>query len=220
MTTLLAARLRVQALASGRGDGAGIAVPLALRLAARIQERDWDEFSCDPTQLANGLRDLVDACAPDGVPVTSPEILLAGGQDLLAFEQGKAAVEATRRLRASMGDRVALVACLPGPASVNGGAAGLLSTAKEFLAAGADVIVVEDGPGDGVPRVALGTLANVARFHRAVAVSAVGGYGLPVVERVPLAAPRTGVGVVLTDEHLPRETDLGDVEDWVDGVRG
>jgi len=219
MTTLLAPRLRVQALATGRGDGAGIAVPLALRLAARIQERDWDEFTCDPTQLANGLRDLVDACAPDGVPVTSPEILLSGRADLLVSEQGRAAVEATRRLRASMGDRAALVACLPGPDRVTGGTDGLLAAAKEFLAAGADVIVVGDGDG-GAAEVDLATLANVARFHRAMAVGIVDGYGLPVVDQVPLTAPRPGVGLVLTDEQLPRDTDLGDLEDWLDSVRG
>lgn len=190
---------------------------MALRLASRIQERDWDEFTCDPTQLANGLRDLVDACAPDGLVITSPEIMLEGGPDLLASKQGRAAIEATRRLRASMGDRVALVAYLPGPNDVTDGADGLLAAAKEFLAAGLDVIVVGDSEGVEVP---LGTLDNVARFHRALALSASDGYGLPVVERVPLSAPRPGVGVVLTDEQLPRETDIGDLEDWVSAVRG
>ncbi len=219
MITAQSTRLRVQALASGRGDGGGIAVPLALRVAARIQERDWNDFTCDPTQLANGLRDLVDACAPDGVPVTSAHSLLAGGPGLLTSEQGRAAVEATRRLRASMGDRIVVVACLPGPDAVTGGADGLLATAKEFLAAGADMIVVGDGD-DGAADIGLGTLGNVARFHRALAVGIIEGYGLPVVEQVPLDAPRAGTGVVLTDEQLPRDTDISVLEDWVNAVRG
>lgn len=215
MTAPLGPRLRVQALAAGRGDGRGIAVPLALRPAARIQERDWDEFTCDPTQLANGLRDLADACLPDGLVVTCPEILLTGGGDLLASEQGRAAVEASRRLRESMNERVVLVAYLPGPGQVTGGTDGLLAAAKEFLAAGADVIVV-DGGGPGLP---LGTLANVARFHRALALGVTDAYGLAMVERVALSAPRPGIGVVLTDEHLPYETDLSELGDWVNAVR-
>lgn len=192
-------------------------MPLALRVAARIQERDWGAFTCDATQLANGLRDLVDACAPDGLVITSPESMLEGGPDLRTSEQGRAAVEATRRLRASMGDRVALVAHLPGPNDVTDGADGLLAAAKEFLAAGLDVIVVGDGDAVAIP---LATLGNVARFHRAVVLSVADGCGLPVVDRVPLRVPRPGNGIVLTDEQLPRETDLGDLEDWVNAVRG
>jgi hypothetical protein len=208
-------RQRVRALAQGRGDDGAVAVPLALRLAARIQERDWDDFTRDPTQLANGLRDLVDACGPDGVPVTTPEVLLDGGTDLLGSEQGVAALEATRRLRASMGDRVALVACLPGPAALPGGSDALLAAGKEFLAAGADVLVVlaDHGP-------PLGTLANVARFHQALALGCCDAHGLPVVARVPLHAPLPTPGVVLTTEDLPRDTDVSVLEDWVDAVRG
>jgi hypothetical protein len=208
-------RARVRALAQRRGDGRGIAVPLAHRLAARIQERDWADFTCDPTQLANGLRDLADAVGPDGLAVCLPDVLLEGGADLLGSEQGAAAVEATRRLRASMGDRIALVACLPGPADVAGGADGVLAAAKEFLAAGADAIVVL-GPAAG----SLSTLANVARFHQAVALGDDAAHGLPVVERRPLDEPSPATGLVLTDVHLARETDVSDLEDWVDAVRG
>jgi hypothetical protein len=205
----------MRALAQRRGDGRGIAVPLAHRLAARIQERTWEEFTCDPTQLANGLRDLADAVLPDGLAVCLPDVLLEGGADALGSVQGAAAVEATRRLRASMGDRVALLACLPGPGEVRGGADGVLAAAKEFLAAGADGIVVL-----GTPAGSLSTLANVARFHQAVALGDDGAHGLPVVQRRPLDEPTPGDGVVLTDVHLPRETDVSDLEDWVDGVRG
>ena len=208
-------RPRVRALAQRRGDGRGIAVPLAHRLAARIQERDWEDFTCDPTQLANGLRDLADAVAPDGLAVCLPDVLLEGGADLLAAGQGMAAVEATRRLRASMGDRVALVACLPGPAAVEGGTDGVLAAAKEFLAAGADAIVVL-GPAAG----SLSTLANVARFHQAVAVGDDPAHGLPLVERRTLDEPSPAVGLVVTDVHLDRETDVGELEDWVLAVRG
>jgi hypothetical protein len=63
-------------------------------------------------------------------------------------------------------------------------------------------------------------LANVARFHQAVALGDDGAHGLPLVERRPLAEPTPGDGVVLTDVHLPRETDVSDLEDWVAAVRG
>jgi hypothetical protein len=57
------------------GEGT-IAVPLALAPAARIAEREWEAFLTDPTQLANGLRDLIDAVNPDAVPLTSDDELL------------------------------------------------------------------------------------------------------------------------------------------------
>jgi hypothetical protein len=215
MTSPLAPRQRVRALVRRQGDGRGIAVPLAHRLAARIQERDWEDFTCDPTQLANGLRDLADAVAPDGLAVCLPDVLLEGGTDVLASEQGAAAVEATRRLRASFGDRVALLACLPGPEAVHGGADGVLAAAKGFLAAGADGIVVLGAVGGS-----LSTLANVARFHQAVALGDDAAHGLPVVEQRPLAAPGPAAGLVLTDVHLARETDVSELEDWVLAVRG
>jgi hypothetical protein len=208
-------RARVRALAQRRGDGRGIAVPLAHRLAARIQERDWEDFTRDPTQLANGLRDLTDAVGPDGLPVCLPDVLLEGGADVLASEQGAAAVEATRRLRASLGDRVALVACLPGPGEVDGGTGGVLAAAKEFLAAGADAIVVL-----GSAAGSLATLANVARFHQALALGDEEAHGLPLVERRPLDQPSPAAGLVLTDVHLARDTDVSELEDWVVAVRG
>lgn len=215
MATTAAPRQRVQALAQGRPDAHGIAVPLAMQVAARIQERDWEAFTCDPTQLANGLRDLVDACAPDGIPVTMPDVLLEAADPVGGLEP-RTALEATRRLRSSMGDRVALVACLPGPAALPNDGDDLLELGKAFLGAGANAIVVLEHHGDTS---ALSTLANIARFHQAVALGCCDRQGLPVVERVPLAEPRPATGLVLTTDTLPRDTDVSVLGDWVEAVR-
>ena len=216
MSTPQNPRDRVRALIRGPGDGRGIAVPLAHESAARIQERDWEDFTCDPTQLANGLRDLVDAVAPDGVVVAYPEILLASGPDLLGSEQYRAALEATRRLHASMAERVALVTILPDPATLPLGVSSLLDIGKEFLSVGTDVLIVHsaaDAEAD------VGTLANIARFHQALALGIGAAYGLPLVNRVPLEQPARASGVVLTTEMVPRETDLSILEEWIDTVR-
>lgn len=214
MTTASSPRQRLRAL-PGSG-GSGLAVPLALELAARIQERDWEDFTCDPTQLANGLRDLLDAVSPDGLAVTTPQVLLESA-DPTSCAQALAAVEATRRLRASVSERAVLVACLPGPAALPGGGAALLELGKQFLAAGADAVVVL---GDHGARSELSTLANVARFHQAIAMGCCPEQGLPVVQRAPLhdATPKTGV--VLTDVDLPRSTNITDLEEWVEAVHG
>ncbi|WP_370326294.1 hypothetical protein [Euzebya sp.] len=193
-------------------------MPLALGVAARIQERAPEDVVHDPTHLANALRDLVDACEPDGVPVATPATLTAHGQASVTAVATDTAVEATRRLRASMGDRLVLVACLPGAAATEGGCTGLLDLGKAFLAAGADVIVVLDDAGAaGAP---LDTLGNIARFHQALALGTMEEYGLPLVRRQPLTAPVAGAGVVLTDVDLPRDTDVTAVTDWVHAVRG
>ncbi|WP_433755680.1 hypothetical protein [Nocardia sp. CA-135398] len=212
-------RMRLKALSQGRGDGQGFAVPLAAQFAARINERDWEDFAFDPTQLANGMRDLVDALRPDGIPVTLPEFLTGGPLDLASSEHLRVAVEATDRLRASLGDRVALVACLPDAEAFLGGAATLIDVAKAFLAAGADAIVVLDpvGASTSVP---LTSLANIARFHQALALGCDPGQGLARVERIPLIAPRRAAGVAITENDVPRAVDLDVLEEWVDAVRG
>jgi len=217
MSSATTPRARVRALLQDRGDGRGIAVPRAHRLAARIQERDWENFTCDPTQLANGLRDLVDAVGPDGLAVCLPDVLLEGGADPLNSPQGLAAVEATQRLKASLGERVALVACLPGPTALAGGADALIEVGKAFLAAGADALVVLGLEGETA---SLSTLANIARFHLALAAGAPAGLGLPAVDLVPFDAPRAATRLALTTVDLPRETDVSELEDWVDVVRG
>jgi hypothetical protein len=211
-------RARVKALAQGRGDGRGIAIPLAGQVAARINERDWEDFIFDPTQLANGLRDLVDAVSPDGVQVTLPEALSGSGLSLQSCEHLRVALEATRRLRSSMGQRVALLACLPWAGSFSGGAATLTEVTKEFLAAGADVIYVLE-PSSEHPE-PLSALANMARFHQAVAVSTDSRLSLAPVSQIPLTAPRRADGVAITETELPRDIDLPLLEEWIDAVRG
>jgi hypothetical protein len=210
-------RRRLQALARPGAVEVTVAVPLALPLAARIQERDWEAFTTDATQLANGLRDLVDACAPDGVPIITPEVLTSHGPPDPTSAEVAAALEATRRLRATMGDRLALVAVLPGPGAF-AGADVFLELGKAFLGAGADALVLLEHHAEPA---ALSTLANVARFHQAVAFGCCAEQGgLPTVERVGLAEPRRGAGLVLTDEVLPRNTDVTVLQDWVVTVRG
>jgi hypothetical protein len=124
-------------------------------------------------------------------------------------------VEAARRLRASFGNRIALAAVLPGPGliSAHGLSAGagaadvVLALGKEFLAAGADVLLVQDET--EAPGMSLATLANVARFHQAAALShAVARYGLPPTVPVALHAPVSVRGVAVTPGPLPRDTDI------------
>ncbi|MGD0928405.1 MAG: hypothetical protein ABR926_24795 [Streptosporangiaceae bacterium] len=227
-------RAVARSLAAGQPGGT-LAVPLALHVSARIAERDAEDFVYDPTQLANALRDLIEAVGPDGVPVTDPAVLLAGcttAESILASEQLKVALEATRRLRASYGDAIALAAVLPGPATIAGqalpaGAAWASAVAagvvvdlgREFLAAGADLLIVADH--EELPGTSLATLANVARFHQALALShTVARYGLPAAAPQDLSSPAQVRGVAVTPESLTRLTDLAVLRDWVAAVRG
>jgi hypothetical protein len=221
-------------LAAGRGEGTTLVVPLALHVSARIQERDAEDFVYDATQLANALRDLIDAVQPDGVQLSEPEVLLAGCRtvaDVLSSPQLAAAVEAARRLRASHGDAIALVTVLPGPATLARrtgargaeGADAVLALGREFLAAGADVIVVDDQaeePDPAAPEPPLSTLANVARFHQALALShGASRYGLPAAVAVDLHSPTSVQGVAVTGRALARDTDITVLRDWVLAVR-
>jgi hypothetical protein len=218
MHATLPPRRRLQALGRpGQAVTGAVVVPLALALAARIQERDWEAFTTDATQLANGLRDLVDACAPDGVPVLTPEVLMAHGDPDPDGAEVAAALEATRRLRTTMGDQLVLVAVLPGPGAF-GSSDALLALGKALLGAGVDALVLLEHHGE---RAAVSTLANVARFHQATAFGCCADQGgLPVIDRVGLDAPRAGGGLVLTDAPLPRETDVSVLQEWVVTVRG
>lgn len=227
-------RAVARALAAGQPGGT-LAVPLALHVSARIAERDAEDFLYDATQLANALRDLIEAVGPDGVPVTDPAVLLAGcasAESVLASDQLKVALEATRRLRAAYGDAIALAAVLPGPAAI-AGLAGPAETAgvsagpadvvvglgREFLAAGADVVIVADH--EELPGTSLATLANVARFHQALALSHTAvRYGLPSAAAQDLHSPGHVAGVAVTPGSLARDTDIAVLRDWVDGVRG
>lgn len=200
---MLTARARAQAIALRRGGRHTLAVPSALRLAARIAERPWETFLTDPTQLANGLGDLLDAVRPDGVAVTAPGL---GGVD----GHLDAALEATRRLRVSAGDTAVLVAVLDaGP--------GLVDTVRAFLDAGADGVVLAGEVAAGDAR----TVGNVARFHRAMAYGLGPDVpGLPGVGTVPLDAPAAAAGLVLTDGEVPGSVGVPAVQEWVTGVRG
>lgn len=202
----LAPRARAQAIAGRRGGQHTLAVPIALRLAAKIAERPWEAFLTDPTQLANGLGDLLQAVRPDGVAVTLPEVLAddGGGARL------QAALEATRRLRATVRDEAVVIAVLgPEPAVVD--------TVRAFLDAGVDGVVLAGE----VPADQARTIGNVARFHRAMAhVLGPGASGLPGADVVPVDAPVAKSGLVLTDGEVPADTTIPAVQDWVATVRG
>ncbi|TCK26249.1 hypothetical protein [Pseudonocardia endophytica] len=203
----LPARQRAQAIAGRRGGGHTLAVPLAPRLAAKIAERPWDAFLTDPTQLANGLGDLIDAVRPDGVPVTLPTVLAEDDAGI----RRETALEATRRLRTTVRDESVLIAVLDGTTST------VLDDVTAFLDAGVDGVVLEgDTPAD-VAR----TIGNVTRFHRAMAhAMGAGASGLPGAELVPLDVPAPKTGLVLTDGEVPADSSIPTVQDWVAAVRG
>jgi len=226
-------KARAQAIATGRGGGQTLAIPLALRLAARINERALDAFFADPTQLANGLGDLYEAVRPDGVVVTLPEVVAADlaatdPADLARGVRCGCALEATRRLRQTLGDAAALTAVLPGPASLAArwGVADpgtvIVALMREFLGAGVDVVVFVESETADLARFAgaLSTAANMARFHRAVAAligPPAAGLGTPTVVAVGRPAPATGL--VVTDGEVPPDTSVVLVRDWLATVR-
>lgn len=228
-------RARARAITAGNGTEYALVVPLALRLAARIQERPLPAFFTDPTQLANGLRDFLQAVGPDGVVVTDPEALDGEitSRDpgaLPAAPRISAALEATRRLRVTVGDTAVLVACLPGDGRAaellgdsSAGASVLQVLAREFLGAGADILLLaeREAGGGAAQEPAMRTVANMARFHRAlcyVSGPAVSFLDQPTV--VPLDQPRPARGLVVTERELPADTSMTVVRDWVDRVRG
>lgn len=87
--------------------------------------------------------------------------------------------------------------------------------ARSSRPAGADAIVVL-----GAPAGSLSTLVNVARFHQAVALGDDEAHGLPVLERRPLEDP-TSCGRPRPDRRpLARGTDVSDLQDSVEAVRG
>lgn len=200
-------RQRAQAIAGRRSGRHTLAVPLAPRLAAKIAERPWEAFCTDPTQLANGLTDLLKAVRPDGVPVTVASML---AEDTDGAHR-EAALEATRRLRVTVGDDAVLIAVLPGDRDDT------VEVVRAFLDAGIDGVVLA---GQCPPDVAR-TIGNVARFHRAMAhMLGPAAAGLPGAEVVPLASPSPGVGLVLTDGEVSGDTPIPAVQDWVTAVRG
>ena len=222
-------------LAAGQPGGT-LAIPRALHVSARIAERDAGDFVCDATQLANALRDLIEAIGPDGVPGHRRRRVLlrrcAGAGSLLASEQLAAALEARRkaarvlRRRDRAGGGAARAGrhrrCGRRGRASRGGRRGRRPGARpgrKVLAAGADVLIVHD---DGeLPGTPLGTLANIARFHQALALALPAArYGLPAVAACGLRSPAHVPGVAVTSESLARDTDLAVLRDWVTAVRG
>ncbi len=227
-------RARARAMLAGGGSSQhALAVPLALRLAARIQERPLDGYLSDPTQLANGLRDFLQAVGPDGLVITDPDAL---ADDVAAAEPGalaaaprvSAALEAARRLRGTVGDTAVLVARLPGPAAVAGHRAGRSDAAevvrvlaREFLGAGVDVILLAEKEGTAADEPALRTVANMARFHRALSyLSGATASCMAAPSVVPLDRPAPARGLVITERDLPPDTSLTAVQHWITVVRG
>lgn len=221
----LTPRARAQAIAARRGGRHTLAVPLALRLAARIQERPLEDFFTDPTQLANGLTDFLGAVGPDGLVVTDPDVLSEEitASPVAALPSGRrtaTALEATRRLKATVGESAILVALLPGP--VSAGADAVATLVKAFLGAGIDVLVFCEHEDADLSEfeAPLRTTANMARFHRALTY--LSGPKLAFLEtpvRSALAEPLPSDGLVLTDCDLPTDTDITAVQDWITAVR-
>ncbi|MBK8960522.1 MAG: hypothetical protein IPM80_19430 [Proteobacteria bacterium] len=234
-------RKRVQAMAQGRGRGERVVVPLAFEVAARISARPLDEFRNDATQLANGLGELQQAVAADGVVCALASRMewdsaAGAGLDVERITaQGAvgASLEACRRLREVHGDQLVLLAGLSGPATLaaqfevdlTAACAAFAALTKAFCAAGADVILLMEDAGcecggedwqDGVK-----TAANIARFHQALLLAwdGVGGVAAPV--QVALSAPAaSGVGIVTTEAVVPAEADIAMLRHWVTTVRG
>ena len=204
--------------------GPGVAAPLALRPAARIQEREWEEFLRNPTQLANGCRDLVDAIAPNAIIVTSPRVLAeeAERDPVSAAPHFVAALEAVERLVGSLAHRAAVGVCIPGPSTLI--AAGgrtldaslgeVLDAGRAALQAGAHLVLLDDP--EPVPEVSLTTLVNIARFHQAyiVAIGQPWG-GAQGSSIVPLGDRTPGTGLIVTPGELERDIDISELSDWV-----
>lgn len=197
-------------MATGRDGRTTLAVPLALRLAARIQERPIEQFRSDPTQLANGLRDLLDAVAPDGVAVTLAAVLAPEVDGGLNGPRTECALEATRRLRATVGDSAVLLAGLPAsPGAV------LLDAARRFITAGVDVLLLDSASTAASSR----TILNIARFHRVVAASREPAAGFTVPQVIGLDTARPEAGLVITPDDVPEQSSVVEVQGWVRAVR-
>jgi len=230
------ARRRVQAMAQGRGQAERLAVPLAFDVAARISARPLEAFHHDPTELANGLAELQRAIGSEAVCCALADDIewrSAGGgpldlETLIAPGTPLAAsLEACRRLRATGGDALALVVGLSGPATLATRFVVGLAQASEvfqalvktFCGAGADIVLVfEDAP-PGEPEAwneAVKTAGNIARFHRALAVSVSWAGALPVPAQCALELPVAGgPGLTLTQGIVPADADLSLLKTWV-----
>ncbi len=232
------ARKRLQAMAQGRGADERLAVPLAFDAAAQISARPLEDFHVDPTQLANGLSELQRAIGSEVICCALAddfEYASAGGE--LALEpmlapgtRVAASLEACRRLRATGGDALALVAGLTGPATlaarfgsdVPTAGAVFSALAKEFCAAGADLILIFEPTPPADPQAwedALKTTGNIARFHRALALLVDRAGPLPQAASIALDSPAEGeVGVTLTAGIVPADASIETLQAWVVAV--
>ncbi len=233
------ARKRVQAIAQGRGQHERVIAPLAFDVAAQISARPLAEFRTDPTQLANGLSELqraiqseVICCAlADEIELTSAD---GGDFDVanLVREDTPLAtsLEACRRLRVSGGDQLVLLAGLTGPATLASqfacdfaqAAISFPALVKEFCAAGCDLIVVfepETPLDEGDRHAALKTAGNIARFHRAIALSWARAGALPIPSRIALGtATVASAGITMTDGVIAADADIEQLRTWVADV--
>jgi hypothetical protein len=227
-------RKRAQAMAQGRGASERLIVPLALAVAAQISARPLEEFFHDPTQLANGLLELQRAIAADGITVAlggDLERASASELELAALTapgtRVAAALEATRRLRATLGDGVALLAGLSGPAQLaqdfgrDVAHAGVVfaGLVKEFCVAGADIVLCLEPPTLQPAAAwleALNTAGNIARFHRALPClwGVAGPYPTPVA--IELNAPvAVATGLITTAAEVPANASIETLRAWV-----
>ncbi len=227
-------RKRIQAMVQGRGGSERVVLPLALGAAAQISARPLDEFFTDPTQLANGLLELQRALGSEGVVVALGEgFERASGEtlDLASLDQPgtrlAAALEATRRLRATLGDSAALLAGLTGPATLAqqfntdlasaGAAFGTL--VKAFCEAGIDILLCLDSAPAADAEVwqdALKTAGNIARFHRALPLCVAPDGPFPAPLALDLDAPvPLAAGVVVTAGRVPDDASIETLRQWV-----
>lgn len=232
-----------KAMAAGRAVAAPLVIPLAFRLAARIQERPVEEFLTDPTQLANGLRELFEAIGAGGIVCALDdgmecEALGGSGYDLARLVSGErvsTSLEATRRLRATLGDKAALVAGLTGPATLVGECGGsgaedvtkagqaISGLARQFCEAGADIIIIFEKaspPDEQAWRASLQTLSNIVRFYRGLGFLMGREGPLPQPTAISLGETRPGVtGLVVTPEEVPATTSIEMLRSWVGSLR-
>ncbi|MBI2799634.1 MAG: hypothetical protein HYX63_05015 [Gammaproteobacteria bacterium] len=233
--TIKPARKRVQAIALGRGATERVIGPLAFETAAQISARPLDEFRTDPTQLANGLNEFQRATATDFICCAlANELELASSGGVLTLEAwltpGQrlyASLEACKRLRITVGDNVALLVGLTGPATLAAQFNAPLSAVSEifsalvkhFCEAGADLVLVIDPTGSnadtGINDI-LRTASNIARFHRGLTLGWEPASSLPQPQRVPLASPLVaGAGITTTDTIVAADASIEAVRRWM-----
>jgi len=231
------ARKRAQAMAQGRGAGERLVLPLAFDTAASISARPLDEFRHDPTQLANGLLELHRAVGSDGICCAlGGELESAAGGPLDADAlcvpgtRVAASLEACRRLRATLGDGAALLVGVTGPATLATqfgtdfatAAAAFTALVKRYCDAGCDLVVVfEDSLAQdaGAWSDTLRTAGNIARFHRALALSWDGGGPLPQPVKLALDGADGSAGVITTIRPVAADESIETLRAWVAGLR-